>query len=190
MSRRALSIGVWIAVAAPAAAIAWQAAYEDLGANPIETLEQATGGWALRLLLATLAVTPLRRLTGWQEIARFRRRLGLAAFAYAALHFALWSVFDNGLDPASIAEDIAKRPYVTVGFTAFVLLVPLAVTSTRASMRRLGKRWVALHRLVYVAAVLAVVHFLWLVKKDLREPLVYAAVLGALFAARWLVRRR
>ena len=132
-------------------------------------------------------MTPLRRLTGWQAIATQRRTLGLFAFAYASAHFLTWSVLDNGLDVAAIVEDIAERPFVTVGFAAFVLLIPLAATSTRASIRRLGKRWITLHRLVYVAAALGVVHFFWLVKKDLRPPLVYAAVLALLLGARvWL----
>ncbi len=169
---------------APAAWIAWQAAFGDLGANPIETVTHVTGDWALRLLLATLAVTPLRRLTGWQAIATQRRKLGLFAFAYVAVHFFIWSVLDNGLEWASIAEDIGKRPFVTAGFTAFVLLIPLAVTSTRASIKRLGKRWIKLHQLVYVAATLGVLHFLWLVKKDLRPPLVYAAMLAVLLGVR------
>jgi methionine sulfoxide reductase heme-binding subunit len=182
--RRALTALLILLCAAPAAWLAFTAAFGDLGANPIETVEHTTGAWALRLLLATLAVTPLRRLTGWHAIASQRRTLGLAAFAYVVTHFFTWSVLDNGLDWASIAEDIGKRPFVTVGFTAFVLLIPLALTSTRASIRRLGKRWVALHRLVYVAAALGVLHFFWLVKKDLRPPLVYAAVLAALFGMR------
>ena len=182
--RRALTALVVALSAAPAAWLAWTAAFGDLGANPIETVEHATGEWALRLLLATLAVTPLRRLAGWQWIATRRRTLGLAAFSYATAHFLTWSVLDNGLDWAGIAEDIGKRPFVTVGFTAFVLLIPLAATSTRASIRRLGKRWVSLHRLAYVAAALGVVHYVWLVKKDLRPPLAYAAVLVALLGVR------
>ena len=182
--RRALDIAIIAACLAPATWLAWQAAFGDLGANPIETVEHATGEWALRLLLATLAVTPLRRLAGWQAIGTQRRTLGLFAFAYVALHFFTWSVLDNGLDWASILEDIGKRPFVTVGFIAFVLLIPLAATSTRASIKRLGKRWVTLHRLVYVAAALGVLHFFWLVKKDLRPPLVYAAVLALLLGLR------
>ncbi len=182
--RRALGIVIVAACLAPALWLAWQAAFGDLGANPIEAVEHATGAWALRLLLATLAVTPLRRLAGWQAIATQRRTLGLFAFAYVALHFFTWSVLDNGLEWASIVEDIAKRPFVTVGFTAFVLLIPLAATSMRASIKRLGKRWIELHRLVYVAAALGVLHFLWLVKKDLRPPLVYAAVLAVLLGLR------
>lgn len=135
-------------------------------------------------------MTPLRRLTGWQEIARHRRRIGLAAFAYATAHFLVWAVVDNGLDLAAIVEDIAERPFVTVGFAAFVMLIPLAMTSTRASIRRLGKRWVTLHRLIYVAAVLAVVHFWWLVKKDLREPIIHGVVLACLFGMRVITARR
>jgi len=182
--RSALGRTIAVACLAPAAWLTWRAASGDLGANPIETVEHATGAWALRLLLATLAVTPLRRLAGWHAIAAQRRTLGLFAFGYATAHFLTWSVLDNGLDFAAIIEDIGKRPFVTVGFTAFVLLIPLALTSTRASIRRLGKRWITLHRLVYVAAALGVVHFFWLVKKDLRPPLVYAAVLAALLGVR------
>jgi sulfoxide reductase heme-binding subunit YedZ len=182
--RRALGIAIVALCLAPATWLAWQAVFGDLGANPIETITHVTGEWALRLLLATLAVTPLRRLSGWQVIATQRRTLGLFAFAYVAVHFFTWSVLDNGLDGASILEDIAKRPFVTVGFTAFVLLIPLAMTSTRGSIKRLGKRWIKLHRLVYVAAGLGVLHFFWLVKKDLRPPLVYAGVLAVLLGAR------
>jgi len=166
-----------------------RAAFGDLGANPIETLEHETGAWAIRLLFATLAITPLRRATGWQLLGRFRRRLGLAAFAYVCVHLALWAGFDNGLDFVAIGEDIAERPYVTVGFAAFLLLVPLAVTSTRGWGRRLGRRWITLHRLVYPAAALAVVHFWWLVKKDVTAPAVHAALLAVLLAARLLTRR-
>jgi sulfoxide reductase heme-binding subunit YedZ len=185
---RVLSALVWIAIALPALWIAAQAARGALGANPVETLERETGAWTLRLLLATLAVTPLRRLAGWQAIAKHRRRLGLAAFAYAAAHFATWAAIDNGLAWRVLVEDVVERPFVTMGFAAFVLLVPLAVTSTRASIRRLGKRWVALHRLVYVAAVLAIVHFWWLVKKDVTEPAVYAGIVALLLGARLVAR--
>ncbi len=182
--RRALGIAIVALCLAPAAWLAGQALFGDLGANPIETITHITGEWALRLMLATLAATPLRKIAGWQSIAMQRRTLGLFAFAYATAHFLTWSVLDNGLDLASIIEDIAERPFVTVGFAAFVLLIPLALTSTRASIKRLGKRWITLHQLVYVAATLGVVHFFWLVKKDLRPPLVYAAVLAVLLGAR------
>ncbi|RIK99774.1 MAG: sulfoxide reductase heme-binding subunit YedZ [Proteobacteria bacterium] len=184
---RTLNAAAVAAGAAPAAWLAWRAAAGDLGANPIEAVEHATGGWALRFLLAALAVTPLRRL-GLPALAPLRRTLGLVAFVWVCAHFLTWSVVDNGLDWAAIGEDIVERPYVTVGFAAFVLLIPLAATSNRAAMRALGRRWVTLHRLVYPAALLAVVHFLWLVKKDMTEPLVYAAALGALLAARFVGR--
>jgi sulfoxide reductase heme-binding subunit YedZ len=187
--RRALHAVVIAACAAPAAWLGWTAAFGDLGANPIETVTHVTGEWTLRLLLATLAVTPLRRLAGWHAIASWRRTFGLFAFGYATAHFLTWSVLDNELDVVSIARDIGKRTFVTAGFAAFVLMIPLALTSTRASIKRLGKRWVTLHRLVYVAATLGVLHFFWLVKKDLRAPLIHAAVLAALLGARiWLAQ--
>jgi sulfoxide reductase heme-binding subunit YedZ len=168
----------------PLAALAFGAARGALGANPVETLTHETGQWALRLLLATLAITPLRRFAGWAFVAPFRRSLGLLAFGYAVLHFATFLALDLGLDLSALGEEVAERPYVALGFTAFVLLTPLAVTSTRGWQRRLGRRWVALHRLVYLAAGCAVLHFLWLVKADLAEPLAYAAVLAALLALR------
>ena len=162
-----------------------------LGANPVETITHHTGDWSLRFLLLTLAVTPLRRITGWNWLQRYRRMLGLFAFFYACLHFATYLVFDHFFDLRSIAEDVLKRPYITVGFTAFVLLIPLAVTSTNAMMRRLGRNWQRLHRLVYPIAILGVLHFLWLVKADAREPLVYASILGLLLGYRlWHLHRR
>lgn len=164
--------------------LAVRAGSDALGANPIEAATHFSGTWALRFLLATLAVTPLRRLGGWHSLVAYRRMLGLTAFAYASLHFSIWAILDLGLEFGAIVEDVRERPFVTAGFSAFVLLIPLAVTSTRRWMRRLGRRWIWLHRMVYVAAALAVVHYLWLVKADLREPLVYAAVLGVLLGAR------
>ncbi|MBW2413304.1 MAG: sulfoxide reductase heme-binding subunit YedZ [Deltaproteobacteria bacterium] len=161
---------------------------DDLGANPIEEVSHETGQWTLRLLLATLAVTPLRRLSGWSWLAPQRRTLGLLCFAWAVLHVSTWVALDLAFDFGAVVEDVLDRPYITAGFTGFVCLVPLAVTSTRAWMRRLGRRWTRLHRLVYVAAAAGVVHFLWLVKADLLEPGIYAAVLALLLAAR-LVRR-
>jgi sulfoxide reductase heme-binding subunit YedZ len=177
-------------VLAPAALLAWRAANGALGANPIEAATHATGDWALRLLLATLALTPLRRLFGWHGAIAYRRLLGLAAFGYASVHFAIWAVLDLGLDGAAIVDDVAERPFVTAGFGAFLLLAPLALTSTRGWMRRLGRRWAQLHRLAYLAAALAVLHHLWLVKADLRAPLLHAAVLAVLLAARLPVVRR
>jgi sulfoxide reductase heme-binding subunit YedZ len=155
-----------------------------LGANPIEFITRSTGTWTLVGLLVTLSVTPLRRLTGRADLVRYRRMLGLFAFFYACLHFVTYVWLDQFFDPAAIARDVVKRPFITVGFTAFVLLLPLAVTSTHAMMRRLGRRWQQLHRLIYVIALLGVIHFLWLVKKDLTEPLTFGAVLALLLALR------
>ena len=148
-----------------------------------------TWGWALRLLLLTLAVTPLRQLTGEPRLLRFRRLLGLWVFAYASLHFAAYLVLDLRGWWAQVWDEIVQRPYITVGFAAWLLLLPLAVTSTRGWMRRLGRNWGRLHRLVYAVAVLAVLHFWWVVKSDIREPLLYAAILAVLLGWR-LVRRK
>jgi sulfoxide reductase heme-binding subunit YedZ len=168
----------------PLGALVGDAMQEQLGPNPVEAVIHRSGDWALRLLLLTLAVTPLRRMTGWGWLQRFRRMLGLLAFAYASLHAAAYLVLDRGLVGDEIVTDLLKRPYIAFGATAFLLLVPLAATSTRAAMRRLGRHWQRLHRLVYVAAALAVLHFLWLVKVDNLEPLVYGVVLGVLLLAR------
>jgi methionine sulfoxide reductase heme-binding subunit len=173
----------------PLAELGARIATDTLGANPVEAVLHFTGLWALRLLLATLAVTPLRRLTGWAWLIRLRRMLGLFAFFYAVLHFAVYLVLDRELAFGEIVTDLTKRPYIIVGFAALVLLVPLAVTSTRGWVRRLGRRWQTLHRLVYVIAILAVLHFCWLVKADLYEPLIYGAVLAVLLAARLPFRR-
>ncbi len=166
------------------------AAARDLGANPVEKVQDTLGIWGLRFLLATLLVTPLRVLGGWPRLLLFRRMLGLFAFAYIGLHF-LWYLFvDQAFDWAQLLADVAKRPYITAGFTAFLLLVPLAATSTQAAMRRLGRRWQSLHRLVYPAAVLGCVHFWWQVKADIREPLVYAALAALLLGWRAVRARR
>ncbi|MBS1185403.1 MAG: sulfoxide reductase heme-binding subunit YedZ [Proteobacteria bacterium] len=155
-----------------------------LGANPIEFITRSTGTWTLVGLLVTLSITPLRRLTGRADLVRFRRMLGLFAFFYACLHFVTYIWLDQFFDAAAIARDIVKRPFITVGFTAFVLLIPLAATSTHAMMHRLGRRWQQLHRLIYPIAMLGVIHFLWLVKKDLTEPLIFGAVLALLLVLR------
>ena len=186
-ARRSAHVALVALALAPLAALAARAAAGDLGANPVETITHETGGWALRMLLATLAITPLRRVSGWSFLAPWRRSLGLLSFGYATLHFATFLALDLGFDLAALGEEVAERPYVTLGFTAFALLAPLALTSTRGWQRRLGRRWLVLHRAVYAAAGLAVLHFLWLVKADPAEPLVYAAVLALLLAAR--VRR-
>lgn len=156
----------------------------DLGANPIETITRFTGSWSLLILLATLAVTPLRRLTGWNELIRYRRMLGLFAFSYAALHFATYMILDLYFDFSAIAKDILKRPYITVGFTALVFMISLAVTSTSTMIRRLGKRWQQLHYLVYAIAILGVIHFYWLVKSDITRPAQYGLVLALLLGYR------
>jgi sulfoxide reductase heme-binding subunit YedZ len=164
-----------------------------LGANPIDALTDTTGIWALRFVLATLAITPLRRLTGWNALIRFRRMFGLFAFFYALLHFLTWLVLDQFFAWDLILADIAKRPYITVGFTGFVLMVPLALTSTAGWIRRLGGRWWnRLHRLVYATGVAGVVHFLWLVKVVEAEQITYAVILAALLGARawWAIARR
>ncbi|MGA9163231.1 MAG: protein-methionine-sulfoxide reductase heme-binding subunit MsrQ [Thiobacillus sp.] len=155
-----------------------------LGANPIEFITHSTGTWTLVGLMVTLSVTPLRRLSGRADLIRYRRMLGLFSFFYACLHFVTYVWLDQFFDPAAIARDIMKRPFITAGFAAFVLLVPLAVTSSHAMMRRLGRRWQQLHRLVYVIALLGVIHYLWLVKKDMTEPLIYGGVLVLLLVIR------
>jgi sulfoxide reductase heme-binding subunit YedZ len=155
-----------------------------LGANPIEFITHSTGTWTLTGLMVTLSLTPLRRLTGRTDLIRYRRMLGLFTFFYACLHFVTYIWLDQFFDLAAIAKDVIKRPFITIGFAAFVLLIPLAATSTRAMMRRLGRRWQQLHRLVYVVAMLAVIHYAWLVKKDLTEPLVYGAALVLLLIMR------
>ena len=156
----------------------------SLGANPVEELLHTLGRWGLKFLLLTLAITPLRRWTGWNWLLRFRRMLGLFAFFYVVLHFLTYAVLDQGLEIVPIVEDVIKRPYITLGMTGLLLLIPLAVTSTKGMMRRLGKRWVKLHRLVYLVAILGVWHFYWQVKLDTLEALVYAVLLILLLATR------
>ncbi len=182
---------LFIVALVPLAFLIYRALNNDLGANPIETINRYTGDWVLRFLLLTLAITPLRRLTGWNGLLRYRRMLGLFAFFYACLHFLSWAWLDQYFVLADIIRDVAKRPYITVGFACFLMLIPLAVTSTSAMIRRLGaKRWQQLHRLVYLIGIGGVVHFLWLVKSDIREPLVYAAILAVLLGSRLWHRRR
>ncbi len=165
---------------APLAILIWDTLQNELGTDPVAQLEHRSGLWALRLLLATLAITPLRRITGWNKAVRYRRMLGLFAFFYASVHLAIYLFIDLGGYWADIFEQIAKKPYITVGFAAWLLLIPLAFTSTQKMMRRLGRRWGQLHKLVYATALLGVLHFLWLVKADKREPLIYFAVFAVL----------
>jgi sulfoxide reductase heme-binding subunit YedZ len=163
------------------------AAARALGANPVEKVQDTLGIWGLRLLVVTLAVTPLRVLGGWPKLQLLRRMLGLFAFSYVSLHF-LWYLFvDQEFDWRQLAGDVAKRPFITAGFTALLLLIPLAVTSTQKAMRRLGRRWQKLHRLVYPAVILGCVHYWWQVKADVREPLVYAAITAVLLG--WRLHR-
>lgn len=176
----------------PFAILARNVFNEDLGPNPVETLNRYTGDWTLRFLLITLAVTPLRQMTGWGYLVGFRRMLGLFAFFYVCLHFLSWSWIDKVFDWDEIVKDVIKRPFITLGFTCFVLLIPLAATSTNAMVRRLGgRRWRRLHKLVYAIAIGGVVHYLWLVKSDIREPLLYGAILAFLLGYRvWTYWRR
>lgn len=162
----------------------------SLGANPAEKIQDTLGIWGLRLLLTTLAVTPLRELIGQPRLQAFRRMLGLFAFFYISLHFLFYLFVDQSLDWRVLIEDIAKRPFITVGFAALLLLIPLALTSTNRAMRRMGRRWQRLHRLVYPAAILGCTHFYWQVKADIREPLVYLLVLAALLGWRVYRHRR
>lgn len=168
----------------PLAWLCWLAWQDQLGANPVETLSHRTGDWSLRFLLLTLAVTPLRRLSGWNWLLKFRRMLGLFAFFYVCLHLGVYLIFDQFFDPSAILEDIAKRPYITVGFAGFLLLIPLAATSTNGMIKRLGRNWQRLHRLVYLIGMLGVVHYWWLVKADISEPLLYAGLLTILLGYR------
>ena len=175
---------VFAACLLPLALLAWDTWHAALGADPVAQLEHRSGDWALRLLLATLAITPLRRLTGWNKAIRFRRMLGLFAFFYVSVHLTIYLVVDLGGFWSQLLTEIAKRPYITVGFTAWLLLIPLALTSTNAMMRRLGRNWQRLHKLVYAIALLGVLHFLWLVKADHREPAIYLGVLIGLLLLR------
>ncbi|MGC0151332.1 sulfite oxidase heme-binding subunit YedZ [Chromobacterium vaccinii] len=193
-AERRLAVGkvlLFVACLLPLARAAW-IVLSGAAVNPVEFITHSTGTWALVWLLATLAMTPLRRFSGWAWPLRCRRMLGLFAFFYASLHFTTYVWLDQFFDWPHIVKDIAKRPFVTVGFAAVALMTPLALTSTRGWMRRLGRNWGRLHRLVYPVAVLAVVHYWWLVKKDISQPLIYAAVLAALLGLRvwWRWRQR
>ena len=185
---------VHLAALAPLALLLWQmwavakTGSNALGADPVAEIEHRLGLWALRFLVVALAVTPLRQLTGWAVLVRFRRMLGLYAFAYATLHLAAYVGLDLRGYWTQLFEDIAKRPYITVGFLAWLLLVPLAVTSTTGWIRRLGRNWARLHTLVYAIGVLAVLHFWWLVKSDIREPALYAGLVALLLG--WRIWKR
>lgn len=182
---RILKPVVFVACLGPLAWLVYGVFADALGANPIDAITDGTGTWTLRFLVLTLLITPLRKWTGWNPLIRFRRMIGLFAFFYGTLHFITYFWLDQFFDLAAIAEDIGKRPFITVGFTAFVLMIPLALTSTAGWIRRLGgRRWNLLHRLVYVSATCGVVHYWWLVKADISRPARYAAMVAILLAAR------
>jgi len=175
---------LWLLCLLPLGRLVFLGFTDGLGANPIEFITHSTGTWTLVGLLLTLSVTPLRKLSGRAWLIRFRRMLGLFAFFYACLHFTTYIWLDQFFDLASIAKDIGKRPFITVGFAAFVLLIPLAATSNHYMMKKLGRNWQRLHRLIYLIAGLGVVHYWWLVKKDITQPLIYGCVLAILLALR------
>ena len=183
-----IKLGVFIACLIPLGLLGFDAYSDNLGANPIEVITRSTGTWTLVFLLVTLSITPVRKLTGWNSLIKLRRMLGLYAFFYASLHFTMYIWLDQFFDLYEIVKDVPKRPFITVGFASFTLLIPLAATSTSGMIRRLGKRWQQLHRLVYVTAIGGVVHYLWLVKADVRKPLIYGLILTLLLACRVIVR--
>ena len=167
--------------------LGWYGYSGQLGANPIEFITRSLGTWTLVFLLITLTITPLRQLSGWTWLVKLRRMTGLFAFFYVLLHFITYIWLDQFFDLAAIYKDVIKRPFITIGFTAFVLLIPLAITSTNAMVKRLGgNRWKQLHKLVYVIAIFAVIHYWWLVKKDITQPLIYAVILSTLLGYRIL----
>ena len=178
----------------PFASLLWRALHAGLGANPVEFVQHATGDWTLRFLLFTLTISPLRKLLNLPDLIRFRRMLGLFAFFYVCLHFLTYIGPDQSFSLAGMWKDVQKRRYITVGFTAFVLLIPLALTSTAGWIRRLGgRRWQMLHRAIYLSAVCGVIHYYWLVKSDVRKPLFYATMVAILLAWRlvdWFSRRK
>ena len=183
--RRVLKPVVFVAALGPFLWLVYNALWGDLGVNPIETITNETGIWTLRLLAITIAITPIRWLTRWNPIITFRRMIGLFAFFYGTTHFLIYFILDRSLMFDGLWEDIVKRPYITVGFTAFVLMIPLAITSTKGWIRRLGgQRWNLLHKLVYISASLGVLHYFWKVKLDVTNPLIYAAIVAGLLGWR------
>jgi methionine sulfoxide reductase heme-binding subunit len=188
--QKAAKVLVFVACLTPFAWLVTRALTGRLGINPVEDLELTTGIWALRFLVFTLLVTPVRRLTGWNRAIQYRRMLGLFTFFYASLHVSIYVGVDQFFAFGFILKDVVKRPFITMGFTAFVLMVPLAITSTKGWIRRLGRRWQVLHRLIYVSAVCAAVHYLWKVKVMIGSPVYYAVIIGILLAFRvvWQVR--
>jgi sulfoxide reductase heme-binding subunit YedZ len=194
LSSKWIKVPVFMLCLVPLGHLVWRALHHHLTANPIEYITHQTGDWTLIFVVITLAVTPARKLLGLPELIRFRRMLGLFAFFYGLLHFSTWIGLDKFFDWPEMLHDVRKRPFITAGFTGFVLMIPLALTSTAGWIRRLGgKRWQAVHRLIYGTAIAGVVHYYWLVKSDVRKPLFYGALVGLLLALRvgfWIVRRR
>lgn len=181
---------VFLICSMPLIAVSWRVLHGTAGADPVEALTHTTGLWALRLLLVTLALSPARKLTGWCWLVRLRRIVALYAFSYATLHTAVYLWFEQDFDWPTIAGDVLKRPWLTAGCLAFVMMIPLAMTSTNGMMKRLGRNWQRLHRLVYPIALGAVLHYFWLVKRDITAPSVYAVVLAVLLCARLVERRK
>jgi len=184
---RILKPVVFLLCLIPLGMLIWAIVYnpESFGANPFEVITDRTGDWTLRFVLFTLAVTPLRILTGWNQVIRFRRMLGLFAFFYSFLHFLTYVWFTQYFNLAEITKDVVKRPFITVGFVAFILMIPLALTSTKKWIGRLGgKRWQRLHLVIYVTGILGVIHYFWRVKSDITDPLIYAVLLSVLFVLR------
>jgi methionine sulfoxide reductase heme-binding subunit len=194
MKLQLTKIGIFLAALVPLGRLVWKALHNGLGANPIEVITHSTGDWTLILILTTLSITPLRKLTRQYWLIGVRRMIGLFAFFYGTLHFTTYIWLDKFFDWHEMIKDIGKRPFITVGFSAFVLLIPLAITSTAGWIRRLGgKNWQRLHKLIYGTAVLGVIHYIWLVKADLRKPLQYAFVLCILLLYRvgaWILEMR
>ncbi|MGB6876765.1 MAG: protein-methionine-sulfoxide reductase heme-binding subunit MsrQ [Candidatus Acidiferrales bacterium] len=186
-------VAVFLACLIPLGVLIWRATQGELTANPIEFVEHWTGDWTMRFLIITLCITPVRKLLKMPQLIRFRRMLGLFAFFYVCLHFSTWVGLDRFFNLSDMWADVQKRRFITVGFAGFVLLIPLAVTSTRGWIRRLGgKRWQLLHRAIYLSAIAGVIHYYWLVKSDERKPLQYAAIVGVLLAWRigaWIRKR-
>jgi methionine sulfoxide reductase heme-binding subunit len=187
---KAAKVAVFLAALIPLGRLAWKAYRDMLGANPIEVITHSTGDWTLIFLLVTLSITPLRRLSGQLWLIRFRRMLGLFAFFYGCLHFTTYIWLDKFFDLHEMLADVAKRKFITVGFTAFILMIPLALTSTQGMIRRLGKRWTAVHRLIYISGIAGVIHYWWLVKADVRKPAYYAIVLVLLLGYRFVEAQR
>ena len=185
LTRRGTKVVVFLLCLGPVALLGWAAYNNKLGANPIEYITHATGDWTLRFLCITLAITPLRKLLKLPDLIRFRRMLGLFAFFYGCLHLTTYVWLDKFFDWPEIVKDIAKRPFITAGFTSWILMLPLAVTSTTGWIRRLGgKRWRTLHRAIYFSAIAGVAHYYWLVKSDVRKPVMYGTIVGVLLLLR------